>query len=79
MSRITEALRAARLAAKLKQGDLAKALGISQAFLSDIEHGRRELGEQHYEKLPDAIRSVVVEAAIADLLDRVSRLRPLIK
>ena len=74
MSLITETLRAARIAAKLKQGDLAKALGISQAFVCDIEHGRRELGEQHFEKLPEAIRSAVVKAAKADLRDRIKRL-----
>lgn len=74
MSRITDALREARVAAKMKQRDLAIALGITQAFLSDIEHGRRELGEQHYEKLPEAIRTAVIKAAKAELRERLRKL-----
>lgn len=75
MSRVTEALREARIAAGLSQQDVARALGISQPFVNDIEHGRRALGEQHYEKLPQPIRIAVVRAAIAELQERISKLR----
>jgi hypothetical protein len=39
---------------------------------------RRELGEQHYEKLPAPVRLAVVAAAIAELEARIERLRPLL-
>jgi transcriptional regulator with XRE-family HTH domain len=56
------------------QQDVAGALGVSQAFINDIEHGRRELGEKHYAKLPATIREAVIAAAKADLRDRIKRL-----
>jgi predicted transcriptional regulator len=74
VSRITDALRKARVAAKIKQGDLADALGISQAFLSDIERARRELPEQHYEKLPEPVRAAVIKAAKAELREGLRKL-----
>ncbi len=79
MSRITDALREARVAAKMRQGDLAKALEITQAFLSDIEHGRREFGEKHYEKLPQPIRAAVMKAVVADLQERLALARRLMR
>lgn len=74
MSRITDALREARIAAKVRQADLAKILGITQGFLSDIERGRRELPEQHYGKLPPPIRAAVIKAAKAVHREGIKRL-----
>lgn len=79
VSRITDALRGARIAAKIKQKDLAEMLGITQAFLSDIERGRRELPEQHYEKLPPPIRRAVTKAVVVELQERLVRARQLMK
>lgn len=72
-------MRDARIAAKIKQADIARMLGITQGFLSDIERGRRELPEQHYEKLPPPIRAAVIKAAKAEhreaikLLDKIGK------
>lgn len=79
MSRVTDALKEARQQAGLSQRQLAAVLDLSPAFINDIEHGRREFGERHYEKLPEPIRSSVVKAALADLRERGERLRQIIK
>ena len=44
------------------------------AFVNDIEHGHRELGKQHYEKLPQPIRAAVMRAVVADLQERLEKL-----
>ncbi len=75
MSRITDALRDARRKAGLTQRDLAETLGLSPQFMNDVELGRRELPERHYHALPGPIRHAVVAAAIAELVDRIERLR----
>jgi transcriptional regulator with XRE-family HTH domain len=74
MSRVTEALIEARKKAALSQRQVADALGISYQFMNDIERGRRPLGEQHYEKLPEAIRTAVIKAAKAELRERLRKL-----
>jgi transcriptional regulator with XRE-family HTH domain len=79
MSRVNEALREARIAAGLSQNDIARALGVSQPFVNDIEHGRRELGEKHYEKLPQPIRAAVMKAVVADLQERLAKARQLMR
>ena len=66
MSGVTDALKAARQQAGLSQRQLAEVLGLSPAFINDIEHGRRQLGEQHYAKLPEPIRTAVFNAAIIE-------------
>jgi hypothetical protein len=47
---------------------------MSQPFVNDVEHGRRELAEQHYAKLPEPIRGAVIKAAKAELRDRLRKL-----
>jgi transcriptional regulator with XRE-family HTH domain len=76
---VTDALKAARQQAGLSQRQLAEVLGLSPAFINDIEHGRRELGERHYEKLPQPIRAAVMKAVVTDLQERTARARRLIK
>jgi DNA-binding XRE family transcriptional regulator len=79
LSAVAAALKGARVKAGMTQATVARALGLSQPFVNDIEHGRRELGEQHYENLPEAIRTPVVKAALADLRERMNKLRALIR
>lgn len=40
--KMVDALKAARLAANLKQADVADKIGISQSMISDMERGWRE-------------------------------------
>ncbi len=79
MSRVTDALKAARQKAGLSQRQFAEAIGLSPAFINDLEHGRRELGEKHYEKLPQPIRAAVMKAVVADLQERLARARQLMR
>ncbi len=77
--KIGSALRTARLAANVRQKDLAKFLAISQAFLSDIEKGRRRLPVERYASLPAPIRDAVIDAAKGELRDQISMLDQLAK
>ncbi len=79
MSRIAEALREARIAAHITQKDLARLLGVTQAFISLIETGRKPLPPQHYEMLPDPIRVPVAKALVADLRDDIDRAADLMR
>jgi transcriptional regulator with XRE-family HTH domain len=76
MNPINEALRMARLKARIKQQDLAKTLGVSVAHMSEIERGNRPLLERYYSMLPDEIRPAVVRAALSEMR---SKLCPLLK
>ncbi len=69
---IGDALRKARLAANLRQKDLAKLLAIAPSFLSDIEKGRRPLPEERYASLPAPIRDAVIDAAKGEIRDRIA-------
>ncbi len=71
---IAGAFRQARIAAKLTQESVALALGVSQPFVFDVEHGRRPLAEKYYAKLPAPIRDAVIDAAKGELRDRIARL-----
>ncbi len=75
MSKVTEALENAREQAGLSQRELARALGISAPFMNDVLQGRRELGHKHFDKLPDAIRGPVIDAALAELQDQADKLK----
>jgi transcriptional regulator with XRE-family HTH domain len=79
MSTVTDALRAARKDAGLSQRQLAEVLRLSPAFINDLEHGRRECGEKHYEKLPASMRATVMKAVVADLQERLARARRLMR
>ena len=78
MNPINEALRMARLKARIKQQDLAKQLGIPRAFLSEIENGHAKLPSRCYPLLPDQIRPAVILAVIDDLAVQIETLRPLL-
>lgn len=55
----------ARKAAGLQQKDVALALGISPAYLSDIEGNRRAFSADRLPNLPAPIREKVAEALVA--------------
>jgi DNA-binding XRE family transcriptional regulator len=69
---IGSALRKARREANLKQQDLASLLGVSPAFVNQIETGQRHLPLKHYAALPLPIRDAVIDAAKGDLRDRIA-------
>jgi transcriptional regulator with XRE-family HTH domain len=79
MNLINEALRMARLKARIKQQDLAKQLGLPSAFLSEIENGHAKLPQRCYPLLPDEIRPAVIYAVIRELYDQADELRKLLK
>jgi transcriptional regulator with XRE-family HTH domain len=78
MSKTTDALRNARIFEGLTQREIANALGVSTAFVNDLEHGRRELGRRHFVNLPPGVRQWVVDAAIADLEASIEELRQML-
>ena len=61
--------------ANLSQKEVASALGISPSYLSDMERGRRPFQEDRANALPEVIRAKVVAAVIANLHERIDRLR----
>lgn len=74
MSKITEALREARIQAGFSQRAVAKALGISPAFLNDLEHHRRNLNDSYLPKLPVEMREHVRLAFISEYELAIERL-----
>ena len=78
MNPISDALRMARLGARIKQKDLAKILGLPRAFLSEIENGHAKLPSRCYALLPDEIRPSVIYAVIQELYEQADELRPLL-
>jgi predicted transcriptional regulator len=79
MNPINEALRMARLGARIKQQDLAKRLDVSAAFLSEVESGHAKLPKEWYPFLPTPIRRAVAQAAIDDLKRQEEALRRFLK
>jgi len=71
---VTDTLRSSRIAAGLSQRRLGEILGVTQAYVCDIEHGRRSLGEKYLEMLPEPIRYAVAGAMIREHLDAISRI-----
>jgi transcriptional regulator with XRE-family HTH domain len=59
-------LRTARLAAGLRQSELAEQMGISPQFLSDLEKGRRTFHDRYLDMLPEMIRVSVAIAVKAE-------------
>lgn len=74
MESVGTTLRHARMALGITQVELARSMGISPAFLNDIEYGRKALGEKYLEHLPDGIREPVVRALRAEIAVRDERL-----
>jgi transcriptional regulator with XRE-family HTH domain len=75
MSKVTETLRKARIAANVSQRELAELIGLTPQFLSDIERGRREFPVQRLADLPNPIRTAVVKAALEELDEKWCRAR----
>jgi len=75
MSNVSAVLRGARLRAGLAQREVARHLGISPAYLSDIEHGRRALGIRHIGKLPAELRGPVADALVKDREAEIAAIR----
>ena len=67
MTKVSAALRRARLQAGISQATLARQLGISPGYLCDVELGRRTLPQSYCRKLPNEVRLSVVAAAVATL------------
>ena len=78
MNPINEALRMARLKARIKTKDLAKQLKIPGSMLSWIEAGHAKLPPRCYPLLPDEIRPAVIYAVIRELNEQADQLRPLL-
>ena len=72
--KVGEALRSARIVAGLTQRQIAECLGVTTAFISDIENGRRVLGEKYVPLLPDHVRPSVVAAIVAEHQTAIARL-----
>lgn len=51
-----EAVKQARLAAKLKQSQLAEAAGISPGFLSELESGERGASPETLERIAEVLK-----------------------
>lgn len=62
--KVTEALRNSRIAAGLTQKRVAEMLCVTPQFISDIEQGRRALGEKYLAMLPHEMRSTVCAAMV---------------
>ena len=74
MSNVTKALSGARVEAGMSMRALAKTLGVSVAFLSQIEAGRARFPFTRIADLPNGIRGPVIDAAQAELMEQADRL-----
>lgn len=64
-------VRSLRLSDDVSQVELAKKIGVSKQFLSDVEHNRKEVGIEFAKKVADALRYSVeplIELLIRDQL-----------
>ncbi len=67
-------MRSARKAAGLSLRALARQLGVSATFLSDIELDRIAFPPARYKDLPEPIRKAFIDAALAELHDQADKL-----
>lgn len=51
-----DAVRLARLRARLSQGELASRVGVSVHTVSDVEHGRIRLAAETYRRWLEAVK-----------------------
>jgi transcriptional regulator with XRE-family HTH domain len=68
-----KAIKAIRLCEEIKQGDFAKALAVTQAYLSDIENDRREISPQKAAEIAKALgqsEKQFIRLAMQDTLRR---------
>lgn len=62
-----------RMSDEITQVDLAKKIGVSKQFLSDVEHNRKEVGINFAKKIADALGYSIeplIELLIRDQLRR---------
>jgi transcriptional regulator with XRE-family HTH domain len=71
---VADALRNSRVSAGLTQRQVAEMLGVTPQFMSDIEQGRRALGEKYLSKLPDGMRRIVATAMVSEHETAISRI-----
>ncbi len=72
--KVADALRRSRISAGLTQRQVAEMLGITPQFMSDIEQGRRALGEKYISKLPPVMRAFVATAMMDEHKTAISRI-----
>jgi transcriptional regulator with XRE-family HTH domain len=72
-----ETLMLARRRAGLSQAFIANALGVSGAFLSAVERGKKRLPAHHLPLLPQAVRRDVAEALIEGCYHEIVELQAL--
>ena len=70
-----ETLLLARRRIGLSQTDLARAMGVSVAFLSAIERDRKSLPAARLALLPSELRDAVTEAMVAQKEAEIAELR----
>jgi len=71
---VADALRNSRVSAGLTQRQVAEMLGVTPQFMSDIEQGRRALGEKYLAKLPPGMRKRVASAMMDEHQNAISRI-----
>jgi len=54
-------LRYLRLKAGLSQGDMSHTFGIDRGHISDLEHGKKEVGLDMLETLADGLKITISE------------------
>jgi transcriptional regulator with XRE-family HTH domain len=72
--KVADALRNSRISAGLTQRQVAEMLGVTPQFMSDIEQGRRALGEKYLSMLPDDMRRIVARAMVSEHETAISRI-----
>ena len=70
---IADAINAARLSAGLSQAALGEMVGVSRAFICDVEKGRKHISPQKAAEIARALKMVealFVQLAVQDSIDR---------
>ena len=65
MNTVGESLMIARKRAGYSQGDLARMLGVSISFMSQVERDRKHLSYDRLALLPAEVRVAVIEAMMS--------------
>ena len=74
MAKAGSALRKCREQAGVTQRQFARELGITPAYLCQVERGVRPVPRTFYGKLPREIRNQVIDAAILELSEEADEL-----
>jgi DNA-binding XRE family transcriptional regulator len=79
MKTVADTLRMSRLEARISQRALAKTIGISSAYLCQVETGVHTLSPRWYPLLPEPVRTAVIAAKIREHEAAIIELRRLAK